>query len=157
MNRVLIISLCFFIYACGEPESSIAHSEIVSITTPDGVEIRSGEISEVMASDEAKNKFLAYLENNDIYYRLDDRYPNEVSWVPESEMHQKEIIRKAFEIPVNQIQKLFKNEENYKKYQSILQEYNIEHIARPYEEYFVVIWTPHSKKIEADVSENFEK
>ncbi|MBW4934981.1 hypothetical protein [Marinobacter sp. F4206] len=99
MKPLIILLLSFFIVGCDSPEPRVIDSEIVKTTTPDGVEIRKGEISEVMTSKKNKDRFVSYLQKNDIYYRLDNRYPNEVSWIPESEEHRQEIFKKAFSGP----------------------------------------------------------
>lgn len=142
MKPFTLLIMFLLLLGCSDPSTKVVSSETVKVTTPDEVEIRDGEISQVLANEESKDRFVAYLESQNIYYRLDDRFPNEVIWATENDEHREKVTRAAFGIPENQVQKLFHNSEEYNKYIAVLQDLEIEHVAQPFKGQFVVIWTP---------------
>lgn len=157
MKIAILVLVLIYLLGCGDSSTRLVTSKVVKITTPDGVEIRDGEVSQVLANIESKDRFVSYLQRHNIYYRLDDRFPNEVSWIPESDEHGKEVMRAAFGIPLDQIQKLFSDEKEYDEYVSILNRHEINYHTQSFEEQFLVIWTPESESVSKRIDDEVRK
>lgn len=147
MRRLFVMILCIALFACdiegrSEHTAKDLEQDIAFMSTVDGVEISQGEISQVFASKEARSRFVAYLDAKGIYYRLNERYLLEVSWIPSSDEHRRYITREAFGIPQNQLQKTFVDEIEYQKYKSILDNMQIEYFGKAFSDGYVILWTP---------------
>lgn len=156
MRNVLILSIPLLFLGCDTPESKTVVVETI-VTTPDGVIIREGEIAQYFEKPEDKLKFIEYLEKNGLYYRLDDRFANEVNWIPESVEHQKLVFRGAHGIPENQINAVFSSPELAEEFTKVLEVNGIEFVHHDEINSNVVLWYPNSDEEKAYIENLGEK
>lgn len=146
--KYLVLCTCIFLAGC-EREPEIKYlTPIVSDKDKIGIDI---------STPESLAKYTSYLDSRFIPYEIDQEFPLVVWWYPYNSEHQELIMREAFGIPANQIQKIFKTKEEATVLLSVLSKLDVEHATGDSEDGFVILYFPVSEKQKKEIDASLSK
>ncbi|WCN13638.1 hypothetical protein GV054_11815 [Marinomonas mediterranea] len=95
-----------------------------------------------LASQDALNTFKSYLDSRHIPYEIMPEEPFVVWWRPYNKEHDELIVREAFGIPPNQVQKIFESKNQADELLDVLTRLSVEHSKGPIDDGYLVLYFP---------------